>query len=127
MHEARVAFRPDDTAPAKGRRVLEGLAGRVPDTTLDDARLLLTELMTNAIRHAGERQDETISVLIRAAPSELFVEVADRGRGFGPADAVSAAGAGWGLFLLDRLAQSWGVGEAEGGGAVVWFRLRWRP
>jgi anti-sigma regulatory factor (Ser/Thr protein kinase) len=120
-----VSFRPHDTAPALGRRTLDGLADLVPSATLDDARLLLTEVMTNAIRHAGAREDESISMLLRVTESELFIEVTDRGRGFGPGG-VGAAGTGWGLFLLDRLSDAWGVSERDGGGAAVWFRLRWR-
>jgi anti-sigma regulatory factor (Ser/Thr protein kinase) len=121
-----MSFRPHDTAPAEGRRVLDGLSGLVPPVTLDDARLLLTELMTNAIRHAGDREDEAISMLIQATSSELFIEVTDRGRGFEPRGPGAAAGRGWGLFLLDRISDAWGVSERDGGGASVWFRLRWR-
>jgi anti-sigma regulatory factor (Ser/Thr protein kinase) len=61
MEEARISFRPGETAPAMGRRVIEGLSDRVPRRTLDDAKLLLSELMTNAIRHAGPTDAETIS------------------------------------------------------------------
>ncbi len=126
MEEARVSFRPHHSAPAMGRRVLDGLSDRVPRSTLDDARLLLSELMTNAIRHAGLTDEETITVLIRTAPHELYIEVADRGRGFDVSGSAhgSSAGTGWGLFLLDRLADSWGVGDEGDDGSVVWFLLR---
>jgi anti-sigma regulatory factor (Ser/Thr protein kinase) len=108
-----------------GRRVLDGLSDRVPRSTLDDARLLLSELLTNAIRHAGLSEDETISVLIAANDAELHIEVADRGRGFeaGRHDPSSATGTGWGLFLLDRLADAWGTERDASGGSVVWFTL----
>ena len=124
--ESRVSFRPHETAPAMGRRVLDGLADRVPRSALDDARLLLSELMTNAIRHAGLADEETISVLIRTTGTELHIEVADRGRGFDvePSAPNPTAGTGWGLFLLDRLADSWGTRHDASDGAQVWFTLR---
>jgi anti-sigma regulatory factor (Ser/Thr protein kinase) len=125
MEETRASFRPVDTAPAQGRRVLDQLSETMPAEALDDARLLLSELITNAVRHAADRDAESITMLVRVSDSELFVEITDRGRGFGVDDQAAApvAGTGWGLFLLDRLSDAWGI--RTGGGVAVWFRLRW--
>ncbi len=122
IHEARVTFLASDTAPAMGRRVLEGLGDRVPGAVLEDARLLLTEVMTNAIRHAGLDGTDPVDVLIRPGASSLAVEVGDGGRGFDLGERLH--GAGWGLLLLDRLADAWSVEERPTGGTVVRFRLR---
>jgi anti-sigma regulatory factor (Ser/Thr protein kinase) len=126
MREARVAFLPQDSAPAMGRRVLGGLADRVPGPTLDDARLLLTEVLTNAITHGSLEDGQTISVCLRVSAGDLVVEVADPGPAFTPRgrSVGAGAGSGWGLFLVDRIADDWGVAVQPSGGVVVWFRLQ---
>lgn len=127
MHEARVSFLPSDSAPAMGRRVLGGLADRVPAPVMDDARLLLTEVMTNAIVHGRLGDGQVIDVGIRVSEGDLVVEVSNPGRGFAREALRQSAelGSGWGLFLLDRIADDWGVDRrAADGGVVVWFRLR---
>jgi hypothetical protein len=123
----RASFRPHDTAPAMARRVLDGLSGRVPVDVLDDARLLLTELMTSAVLHAGGGEEETISVAVEAASAELFVEVSMRvpASGSGGPGVAPFPGTGWGLIILDRLADAWGVREHAGTTTSAWFRLRW--
>ncbi len=92
----------------------------------EDARLLLSELVTNAVRHPALAPDEPISVAFRISDSELAVEVTSRVRGF-DADAVdfsSDAGTGWGLLLLESLSDAWGSERKSDGSSVVWFRLR---
>jgi anti-sigma regulatory factor (Ser/Thr protein kinase) len=124
IREAHVEFQPKSTAPAMGRRVLGGLVDRIPERSLEDARLLLTEVMTNAIRHAQGGGEEPITVSLSVVGDELVVQVADPGEGF---DARrphgTTAGTGWGLFLLEQIASVWGVERRPGGGSVVWFRL----
>lgn len=125
MQEAKVLFQPEVSAPAMGRRVLDGLSDTMAPSTLHDARLLLTELLTNAIQHAHLDRDDRISVSVRREPTGLLVEVADPGDGFPPAGVRRPDwGSGWGLILLDRLADEWGI-EAlpDGGGTLAWFRL----
>lgn len=126
MREARVLFRPSNTAPAMGRRMLEALGDEIGLDTLDDARLLLTELLTNAIRHGGLERDDRISVCIQQEVSGLLVEVADPGGGLGSSVTRHeiGPGSGWGLFLLDRIADDWGIEDRLGGGTVAWFRLK---
>ena len=77
---------------------------------LDDARLLLTELITNAIRHGHLEHGDRIAVTIRREAAALLVEVSDPGDGIAPSDSrPPGSGDGWGLTLLDRLAEAWGV------------------
>jgi anti-sigma regulatory factor (Ser/Thr protein kinase) len=128
MQEARVLFQPEASAPAMGRRVLEGLSDTLAPSTLDDARLLLTELLTNAIQHAHLERDERISVSVRREPTALLVEVADPGDGLPDGSSLAASrrpgsGSGWGLVLLDRLADEWGIEALPDGGTLAWFRL----
>ena len=127
MQEARVLFQPEASAPAMGRRLLEGLSDTLTPSTLDDARLLLTELVTNAIRHAHLAPEDRISVSVRRESAGLLVEVADPGDGLPPPSAPRpGSGSGWGLILLDRLADEWGIDPMPDGGTLAWFRLRQR-
>jgi signal transduction histidine kinase len=128
VREARVEFRPEDTAPAMGRRVLDAFADAIPLASLADARLLLTELMTNAIRYGGLGLGDVIRVCLVVEGDELSVEVEDPGRGFeARAEPGSPAGTGWGLFLLEQIASRWGADARPGGGSIIWFRLPLRP
>jgi anti-sigma regulatory factor (Ser/Thr protein kinase) len=127
MQEARVMFQPEATAPAMGRRVLDALTDGIPPSVLDDARLLLTELLTNAIQHAQLSRDDRISVAVRREPAGLLVEVSDCGNGLPPAHARGPGStSGWGLLLLDRLADEWGIETRAEGGTLAWFRLALR-
>lgn len=94
----------------------------VPDGR-DDLELLVTELLTNSVRHAGLGDGETIRLRVAARPPELHVEVRDGGCGFEPAVREPPPGAqgGRGLLLVDRLARRWGV--AYDGDTRVWFDL----
>ena len=122
MREAKLLFGPEATAPAMGRRVLDGLSDGLEPTRLDDARLLLTELIANAIQHGNLDGTDRIAVVLRRRADGIVVEVADPGDGV-PAVEVPGSGNGWGLTLLDRLADEWGLEPGPDGGTLAWFRL----
>ena len=90
---------------------------------LDDATLLVSELVTNAVRHGGP----PIVLAVECDGIGLHVLVRDgspvlpRVRGAGP-----EAEGGRGYLLLDVLSERWGVEQDVGGspGKQVWFRLR---
>ncbi|WP_431783116.1 ATP-binding protein [Streptomyces chumphonensis] len=90
----------------------------------EEASLVLSELLTNAVRHANVpgRQIETRYLLV---PDGLRVEVHDacdvRPVMELPAGATTG---GWGLPLVDVLAARWGVSDRQGPGKVVWAELR---
>lgn len=101
------------------RHALDVLAPEIDDLTLRNARLLVSEIVTNAVRYA----DGLIELVVDKEDGRLHVEVLDRGAGFEP-EARSAGqdvGSGWGLHILSRLATRWGVDKSEG--ARVWFEL----
>jgi anti-sigma regulatory factor (Ser/Thr protein kinase) len=128
MQEARLLFRPNPTAAAMGRRILDGLADGLPLSMLDDARLLLTELITNAIQHGHLEHGDRISVTVRREAAGLVVEVSDPGDGIPPSDGrPPGSGNGWGMTLLERLADDWGVEPVADGGTLAWFRLAEPP
>jgi len=89
----------------------------------DALALLTSELVSNAVNHAGMTATEDILLRLLDG-TRLRVEVVDSGPGFEPPNAWTDGERpnGWGLLLVDRLAAAWGV-EPEGGGNKVWFEL----
>jgi anti-sigma regulatory factor (Ser/Thr protein kinase) len=106
------------------RRCLDGLAAFLQSDQFDNLRLLVNELVTNSIRHADSALgDDRIRLRVVALREVVRVEVCDSGPGFAPApgDADPEATSGRGLYLLDRIADRWGVRSDER--ACVWFEL----
>jgi anti-sigma regulatory factor (Ser/Thr protein kinase) len=110
----------DPHAPALARRMVDDLEGLVAPQSAEQARLLLSEVVTNAVRHgAGER----IRIRIDGVQGgELRCEVMDEGEGFVPKarDRPKEVEGGWGLHLVETLSRRWGVRE---GSTQVWFEL----
>jgi anti-sigma regulatory factor (Ser/Thr protein kinase) len=112
-------------AAGTARRAVVAADGSLPTSVREDLLLLVTELVTNAVRHAGAGPDGTVGLTVRMAPGHVHVEVADCGSGFRrgvPTPNEDDAG-GWGLYLVDRIADDWGVVTADSG-TRVWFELR---
>lgn len=116
-------LRATRTAPRRARRALSQLQLALP--LAFDAQLLVSELVSNSVRHAGLGRDDPIRVTADWSGDRLWVHVRDRGR---PRRASPVAGSirpapgaesGWGLYLVDRLASRWGT--TTGG---YWFELR---
>jgi anti-sigma regulatory factor (Ser/Thr protein kinase) len=113
---------PDLRAPEVARRSLDALRSSLEAPVVDEAELLVSELVTNSVRHAELGPDDTIAVRILTTPSALRVEVSDPGPGFDPTTMPAPNGrGGWGLRLLDRIATRWGVARRDG--VRVWFEL----
>ncbi len=118
--EVELPSHPDSVARA--RRTLLPLAGRVAPARLEDLRLLVSEVVTNAIRHGGG-DDALVRLRILEQDEHVRVEVRDPGAGFAPPDMdpdPERAG-GWGLWLVEQLAERWGISNQ--GGTCVWFEL----
>ena len=82
----------------------------------------MSELVTNSVRHGSSGPDDKLDVLIERQPDQLRVEVCQQnpvGSLQLAADPIAREG-GWGLLLVERLAQEWGV-EPESN--CVWFTL----
>src|SRR2546430_5099570 len=88
-----------------------------------DVRLLLSELVTNSVQHAPVSEDDSIVLAVPVSVETVRAEVHDNGPGFEPPPTPppNDADAGWGLFLVEQLADAWGVGD---GGRGVWFEIR---
>lgn len=123
MAEVSLRLRPDPTSIPRARRAVERLEGAVPDDLLQNLRLLVSEVVTNSVRHAGLREDDQIELRISIDQRRARVEVRDPGPGFeapaGPKTMFEESG--WGLYLVDQIADRWGV--TSDGVTVVWFEL----
>jgi anti-sigma regulatory factor (Ser/Thr protein kinase) len=111
------------------RHAVAGLAPLLDPGVAENAELLVSELVTNSVRHAGLPSEASIEFTVRASAEVLMVEVADAGQGFNHTTptrprvvAGSASASGWGLFLVDRIADRWGAVEVDGE-TRVWFEL----
>jgi anti-sigma regulatory factor (Ser/Thr protein kinase) len=92
-----------------------------------DADLLLTELVTNAVRHSHASCGQPISLVLELWPTGLRMAVTDPGPGFEwrqRAGDQPAEEGGYGLVLVDRIAQRWGI-QRTSGRSTVWFELDW--
>ena len=119
--ERRLAVSPE--AAAEARHALDELAEAIPDGRMRDVRLLISELVTNAVRHADLDAGDAIDLVIDVADQMLRVEVHDPGGGFVPSTPSPdpARPSGWGLYLVAELADRWGVDSDDR--TRVWFEL----
>jgi anti-sigma regulatory factor (Ser/Thr protein kinase) len=106
--------------------VTRRLAQRITNGALDDVRLLITELITNALRHSGITSDDLIGVRAELSDGTVRIEVHDPGRD-GPVEVrkPGVRGGGYGLFLVERLTNQWGVERRNG--TTVWAELSAGP
>jgi anti-sigma regulatory factor (Ser/Thr protein kinase) len=123
----QIAVASGPGAPARARGAVTGwLSGRVSAKLLDDARLLVSELVTNSVRHARLAPGAPIRITIGISDGFVHLEVEDSG------DAPIAAlvpdrqhGSGFGLYLVDMLAERWG--SSHDGATRVWAELALSP
>jgi anti-sigma regulatory factor (Ser/Thr protein kinase) len=114
--ELRLEAHPE--AVGSARRAVDVLADRLPRDVLDDLRLMVSELVTNCIRHGRLEPQDRIEVFIDPTGDRVRV-----GAGFRPPGSPPTLyqTSGWGLFLVSRLADRWGVEGRDG--TRVWLEV----
>jgi anti-sigma regulatory factor (Ser/Thr protein kinase) len=119
--EARFHAGPE--AAGSARRSLEELASELEDKLLNDLRLLVSELVTNCVRHAGIEREEWIRLTVRMSRDRVRVQVCDEGLGFVPRVVMPNMyqASGWGLYFVSRLTDRWGVSRSDE--TCVWFEV----
>ena len=114
---------PDDGAPAAAREALEPLRAELDAQALGDVRLLVSELVTNSVRHAQLQPDDRVRlrVALRAGgrSASRSSTRASASRCGGRSSDGDLAG-GLGLYLTEQLADRWGVDRVDDG-TRVWF------
>ncbi len=118
----------DARAPRAARIVVEGTRGRVPGSVLEDARLVVSELVTNSVRHSGASAAGVVVVRVQIIGAMVRLEVEDRGRGGVIAPlAPDLVQGGFGLSLVQEISERWGLERVPAGGTRVWALLRRAP
>jgi anti-sigma regulatory factor (Ser/Thr protein kinase) len=124
-HAVELAETPE--AASEARRALLARNGALPRAVRDDVLLLMTELVTNAVRHADGGPDRLVRLELRQRPGAVRVAVCDQGPGFVAEAKASGSDdtGGWGLLLVDRIADRWAV-TSTATGTCVWFEIRFQ-
>jgi anti-sigma regulatory factor (Ser/Thr protein kinase) len=112
-------------AGARARRCLEPLRAQIDPRSFESLRLLVTELVNNSLNHSGRPEGDPITLTVELGNHDVHAEVVDRGTGGLVRRPLKPdAESGWGLYLVDRLADDWGYSRQ--GHTRVWFVLSTR-
>jgi anti-sigma regulatory factor (Ser/Thr protein kinase) len=109
-------------AVTAARLALSDLDAHLEASVAFDVRLLVSELVTNSVKHAHVSEDDSITLVVKIDDDVVRVEVRDQGPGFEPPPTAPPddADEGWGLFLVEQLADEWGVERER---QAVWFQI----
>jgi anti-sigma regulatory factor (Ser/Thr protein kinase) len=117
-----IAVAAESAAPHVARGEFRSFAADLDAHVSSTAELLISELVTNAVIH-GPAAASTVALHCSIVGATLQVEIADAGTGFAPQARAEdpAVTSGWGLHMVECLADAWGVDE--GRPTRVWFEL----
>ena len=119
-----VRLNPNSEAVLVARHSLDRLEGLLLPEKLESVRLVVSELVTNSVRHAAISPDEQISLAVVISDGSVRGRVCDPGPGFEkpsqPRPRTDLSG-GWGLPIVERISDRWGV--ERNGCACVWFEI----
>ena len=107
----------DEHAPGVARAALGGFASALDRERYNATRLLVSELVTNAVKYGG---DGAVRLQVASEETRFRAEVIDEGSGFVAKEREPDQEGGWGLPLVEELADRWGTFE---GSTHVWFEL----
>jgi|tagenome__1003787_1003787.scaffolds.fasta_scaffold20449786_1 anti-sigma regulatory factor (Ser/Thr protein kinase) len=99
-------------------------AAGVEGEARDDAMLVLSELVSNAVKHAAPLPSGEISVRWQLDDEVLHIEITDGGASTRPRAGIAALSAlgGRGLDIVRSVSRHWGVTEGEGS-VTVWAEV----
>ena len=122
MTESVLTLQRTVGAPREARERVRQYADMLGAQRIEDAELLVSELVTNAVKYGPE--DSELRLIVDTDDERLRVIVHDTGAGplpaMRPLDRLPHQGGGHGLRLVDRVSDRWGV---ERGSTRVWFEL----
>ena len=121
-HQQSWVLASDLSAASQARRHIAEACAGIPDETVYTARLLVTELVSNAVLHGRG----TVLLTVTRDDAGIRVEVHDESpRRPTIIDGPALAEHGAGLRLVSAMAGSWGTSSREAGrpGKRVWFTL----
>ena len=118
---------PTPASVPEARRIVRELAPPVlADGQVAKLEMAVTEVVSNAVRHAGAGEDIVLAMTPKS--DYLCLRVTDSGSGLVPRPGAMSTepGAGYGLFLVEQLTRRWGM-TRENGKTRVWFELDFEP
>jgi serine phosphatase RsbU (regulator of sigma subunit)/integral membrane sensor domain MASE1/anti-sigma regulatory factor (Ser/Thr protein kinase) len=123
LREVNVRLPAELTSIGDARDAVLELEAELEPAVVDNVRLLVSELVTNGIRHSGMARRSPVDLRAAVFADLVRVEVSDSGPGFEPSDDEQDddSASGWGLYIVDRLADRWGV--TSDNGTRVWFEI----
>lgn len=101
--------------------VSHSLDGRAAPELVVDACLLVSELVTNSVRHADDSTHAPVHVRVMTLDDVVRVEVTDQGNGAVRRRAPNLTEGGFGLDMVEQIAARWGVKHTAS--TQVWFEL----
>jgi anti-sigma regulatory factor (Ser/Thr protein kinase) len=107
------------------REATSAMSRLLPPDRRDDLRLLVSEVVTNSIRHRDAGAGDWIRLRMLHEDRRVRVEVSNPGSGISVERAAkegSLSESGWGLYLLERMADRWGM-TSKPDSTCVWFEL----
>jgi anti-sigma regulatory factor (Ser/Thr protein kinase) len=120
--DLKLAPKPEVVAAA--RHALDRLADLLLPEKLEEVRLVVSELVTNSILHAGLSSEEQISLTVKVSAGSVRGKVCDPGSGFEvrsePCPRPDLSG-GWGLPIVETISDRWGVEQNRH--TCVWFEI----
>jgi anti-sigma regulatory factor (Ser/Thr protein kinase) len=122
----RMSLRSSPDAPRAARAAIgQWLPASVPPNLLQDARLLISELVSNSVQHAGPAEGAAITVRAGTIDGVVWFDVADVGGRGSVTRRPPQPTNGMGLNIVDAAASRWGTSHGEG--THVWFELPLQP
>jgi anti-sigma regulatory factor (Ser/Thr protein kinase) len=113
-------------APSKARRsVLSQVGFQLDPGRASDLGLIVSELVTNSVRHANVGSEQTLTIELTKLEDRLRLAIIDHGSALEPSlrPREEDKAGGFGLFLVDRVSASWGVSHGPAGTTRVWCEL----
>jgi len=111
-------------AISAARHSLDEFEGLLPPEKLEDVRLVVSELVTNSVRHARLSPEEQISLMVTVSAGSVRGRVCDSGPGFEvpsePSPRPDLSG-GWALPIVETISDRWGVERNRH--TCVWFEI----
>jgi anti-sigma regulatory factor (Ser/Thr protein kinase) len=122
--EARLPL--DVRAPGAARIVVAQMLGeRVAAVVLERAKLVMSELVTDSVRHSGGSAGAGVAVRVRRLDGGFWLEVEDHGDDGAAVRRAGdpLAGGGFGLSIVRALSERWGIERNARGGTRAWAEL----